>query len=51
MPDPYWDAYDAPSERHCKREVSTMRKAAAAELLGHGYVIDVSKPFHITWWA
>jgi len=28
-----------------------MRKAAAAELLGHGYVIDVSKPFHIAWWA
>jgi len=20
-------------------------------LLGHGYVIDVSKPFHIAWWT
>jgi hypothetical protein len=28
-----------------------MRKAAAAELLSRGYVIDVSKPFHVAWWA
>ena len=24
---------------------------ATAELLSHGYVIDMSKPFHIAWWA
>jgi len=24
---------------------------ATAELLSQGYIIDVSKPFHVAWWA